>query len=77
MAVQIPRLSMAAMEATFAGWLVDDGSTVRAGDPLYRLETDKVETEVEAAVDGTVRHGDVLADEVYPVGTMVGEIVVE
>ncbi len=33
-------------------WLVDDGSTVAAGDPVVVVDTDKAETELEAPVSG-------------------------
>ena len=33
-------------------WLVDDGSTVAAGDPVVVIDTDKAETELEAPVSG-------------------------
>jgi len=72
--VIIPRLGMTMTEATLLEWAVADGSTVAAGDVLYRIETDKVETDCEAPASGTVRQtvepGGVLA-----VGTVIGEIV--
>ncbi len=33
-------------------WLVDDGSTVAAGDPVVVIDTDKAETELEAPASG-------------------------
>lgn len=33
-------------------WLVYDGSTVAAGDPVVVIDTDKAETELEAPVSG-------------------------
>ncbi len=47
--------------------------TLQAGDVLYRLETDKVETDCEATASGVVRHK-VDPGEVYAVGTVIGEI---
>ena len=45
--VQVPKLTMAATDAVFLGWLVDDGATVEAQQPIYTVATDKVEVEVE------------------------------
>lgn len=72
--VVIPRLGMTMTEATLLEWAVPDGSAVEAGEVLYRLETDKVETDCEAPASGTVRHG-VEPGGVHPVGTVIGEIV--
>lgn len=38
--------------ARFSQWLVELGATVKAGDPLLELETDKVAMEVPAPADG-------------------------
>jgi len=71
--VMIPRLGMTMTEATLVEWVVGDGEAVEAGAVLYRIETDKVETDCEAPTSGVVRHG---ADpgEVYAVGAVIGEI---
>jgi 2-oxoglutarate dehydrogenase E2 component (dihydrolipoamide succinyltransferase) len=71
--VVIPRLGMTMTEATLVEWVVADGASVEAGEVLYRLETDKVETDCEAATSGIVRHK-VGPGEVYAVGTVIGEI---
>lgn len=71
--INIPKLGVAMTEGVLVEWLVDDGSEVVAGQPIYLLETDKVENEVEAPTSGVIR---ILADEgdTYGVGTSVGEI---
>lgn len=60
-------------EGTLVEWLVSDGDTVQPGDILYRIETDKVENEIEAPVAGTVRITGV-EGETYDVGTQIGSI---
>jgi 2-oxoglutarate dehydrogenase E2 component (dihydrolipoamide succinyltransferase) len=72
--LNMPKLSMAATEATFVEWLVDDGAPVAEGEPIYAVATDKVENEVEAPATGILRHGEAEADEDYPVGTRMGAI---
>jgi biotin carboxyl carrier protein len=72
--VQMPKLSMAASDATFIEWLVSDGERVEEAQPLYTVATDKVETEVDAPASGILRHGDVTPEEVYEIGYQVGTI---
>jgi len=71
--IQIPKLGVAMTEGTLVEWAVADGDVVDAGQVLYRLETDKVENEVESPVSGPIRLV-AAAGETYPVGTVVAEI---
>lgn len=72
--VKIPKLAISMTEGTLLSWLVEDGQTVSAGDPLYVLETDKVETEIQSPDAGVAR---LLGSsgEVYPIGALIAEIV--
>jgi pyruvate/2-oxoglutarate dehydrogenase complex dihydrolipoamide acyltransferase (E2) component len=71
--VRVPKLSLAVSEASLIEWLVDDGAPVTEGQPLYVVETEKVETEVPAVASGVLhRLGE--AGETYPVGTEIGTI---
>jgi pyruvate/2-oxoglutarate dehydrogenase complex dihydrolipoamide acyltransferase (E2) component len=69
----IPKLAVSMTEGTLVEWLVEDGAEVIAGDPVYRIETDKTEAEIEAPVSG-VLHIEAEAGEVLEVGTPIGEI---
>jgi pyruvate/2-oxoglutarate dehydrogenase complex dihydrolipoamide acyltransferase (E2) component len=60
-------------EGTLVEWLVRDGQSVQAGDVLYRIETDKVENDIEAPVGGTIRITGVAGDT-YDVGVQIGSI---
>jgi pyruvate/2-oxoglutarate dehydrogenase complex dihydrolipoamide acyltransferase (E2) component len=71
--VMIPKLSVAAHEATLVEWLVADGVAVGEGDPIYIVETEKVETEIVAPVAG-VLHVSGVPGETYDVGTEIGYI---
>jgi pyruvate dehydrogenase E2 component (dihydrolipoamide acetyltransferase) len=73
MEVNIPRLGVGMTEGTLVSWLVEHGGTVEPGQPLYVLETDKVEGEVAAPAGGVVVHL-VPAGETYPVGTPIAAI---
>lgn len=69
----IPQLGVTMAEGVLSNWLVEDGSAVVAGQPVYLLETDKTETEIEAPAAGIVRFR-VAAGSTYPVGAVVAEI---
>ncbi len=72
--LNMPKLTMAATEATFLEWLVEDGAAVTEGQPIYSVSTDKVDTEVESPASGVLRHGEAEFEVDYPVGTQVGSI---
>ena len=74
MEVKIPKLGVATTEALLTTWLVADGDEVAAGDPLYEVETDKVESEIESPSDGVVRILVEAGGEALPVGTLIAEI---
>jgi pyruvate/2-oxoglutarate dehydrogenase complex dihydrolipoamide acyltransferase (E2) component len=69
----IPKLAVSMTEGTIAEWLVEDGATVEAGQPIYRIETDKTDAEIESPVGG-VLHIEADPGEVLEVGTPIGEI---
>jgi pyruvate dehydrogenase E2 component (dihydrolipoamide acetyltransferase) len=71
--INIPKLGVSMTEGTLVHWMVADGDTVAPGDVLYRLETDKVENDIEAPVGGVVRCTG-LEGETYPVGAQIGAI---
>ena len=70
----IPKLQMSTTEGKLSEWLVEDGATVEAGQPIYSLETDKSVQEIEAPESGKLVQKKP-AGETYPVGTEIGEIV--
>src|SRR6266851_5468974 len=61
--VLMPALSPTMTEGKIARWVKSEGDTVRAGDVLAEIETDKATMEVEAVDEG------VLAKIVIPEGT--------
>ena len=72
-AIKIPQAGVAVTEGTIAEWFVADGGTIQTGEPLYRMETEKVEMDVESPASGVV-HILGTAGETYPVGHDVGYI---
>ena len=71
--INIPKLGVSMSEGTLVEWLVQDGEQVTEGQVLYRIETDKVENDVESPVAGVVRITGV-EGETYDVGDPIGEI---
>jgi len=53
--VKMPQLSLTMTEGTIGKWLKREGETVRKGEPLYEVETDKVINEVDAPASGVLR----------------------
>lgn len=54
--VLLVKAGMTMTEGAVAEWYVPNGGTVEYGQPLYRMETEKIELEVEAEASGTVHH---------------------
>ena len=53
--ITIPRLGWNMDEGVFVGWLKNDGDAVKAGEPLFSLESDKAVQEIESLDAGILR----------------------
>jgi pyruvate/2-oxoglutarate dehydrogenase complex dihydrolipoamide acyltransferase (E2) component len=73
MEVRMPKLGMEMTEGMLSRWLVDDGATVEKGQPIYEVETEKVQSEISATEAGRL-HQTALAGETYAVGTVLGRL---
>ncbi len=71
--IRIPKPGDAITEAVLAKVLVADGESVAEGEPLYELETDKVEMVIDAPWSGVVSWT-VEVGATYPVGTLIATI---
>jgi pyruvate dehydrogenase E2 component (dihydrolipoamide acetyltransferase) len=68
---QMPKLGLTMEEGLILEWLVDDGAEVREGMPVLIVQTDKVDTEVEAPAAGRInRIG--AAGETFACGQQIG-----
>jgi pyruvate/2-oxoglutarate dehydrogenase complex dihydrolipoamide acyltransferase (E2) component len=72
--VRLPKWGVSMTEATVVRWHRTQGDQVREGEALVDLETDKVETTMDAPTSGTVEIR-VDAGESVPVGTVLAVIV--
>ena len=73
--LKMPALSPTMEEGTLAKWLVKEGDTVKSGDILAEIETDKATMEFEAIDDGVI--GKILipeGTEGVKVGTVIAVI---
>ncbi len=67
----MPKLGLTMEEATIVAWLVPDGSEVDRGTVILQIETDKVESDVEASGSG-VLHITGAVGETYECGDRIG-----
>jgi pyruvate/2-oxoglutarate dehydrogenase complex dihydrolipoamide acyltransferase (E2) component len=54
--IYLVKVGMNMTEGVVEEWYVADGGTVEKGELLYRLETEKVNLDVDAEQSGTVKH---------------------
>lgn len=74
--ITVPRLDWIMEQGTFAGWLKGDGAAIRAGEPLFALETEKAMQDIDSLDAGILhipadgpRQGDIVM-----VGAVIGFI---
>ena len=70
----VPSFGDSIINATVAAWLKEDGETVKPGDALITLETDKVSADVEATEAGILHHS-VEEGDTVDIGAKLGYIV--
>ncbi|AMR03089.1 dihydrolipoamide acetyltransferase family protein [Bacillus thuringiensis] len=73
MAVEVvmPKLGMAMKEGIITSWNIKAGDNVAKGELIASINSEKIETEIEAPVDGTVLDIAVSEDEGVPPGTVI------
>ena len=72
--VIMPKMGLDMTEGVIVRWLKQEGDTVEKGEPLLEVETDKVVTEVESSVNGTLVEIVASEDEEVEVGKTIGWI---
>jgi pyruvate/2-oxoglutarate dehydrogenase complex dihydrolipoamide acyltransferase (E2) component len=76
--VLMPALSPTMEEGTLAKWLVKVGDTVKSGDVIAEIETDKATMEVEAVDEGVIEallvpEGTEAVKVNFPIARLAGE----
>lgn len=76
MAVEVilPKVDMDMTTGTISVWHVRDGDTVKKGQALFDIETDKAAMEIESPGDGVIRIGNAPEKAVVAIGTVVAMI---
>jgi pyruvate/2-oxoglutarate dehydrogenase complex dihydrolipoamide acyltransferase (E2) component len=76
-AVRVPSLGQSATDATIVTWEAKAGDSVRAGDVLAVVETDKTTVEVVAPTDGILGPHLVDVGTECPIGTLIAEVLTD
>ncbi len=74
MDVIMPQLGETVQEGIVALWYKKVGDAVKADEPLFDVETDKVTTEIPAPATGVLKAIFVEPGVAVPVGTKLAEI---
>ena len=74
MDVIMPQLGETVTEGTVANWYKKVGDTVRADEPLFDVETDKVTTEIPSIASGVLKAILVEPGTTVQVGTVLAVI---
>ena len=72
--ITVPTLGESVTEATVSKWLKSQGEKVIADEPIVELETDKVNVEVPAPINGVLGSIEVNEGETVNVGSLLGTI---
>src|SRR5258707_2506953 len=72
-AITVPGVGESITEGILSRWLKADGSAVKAGEPLFELETDKANNVVPASASGVLKIN-VAEGETVEIGATVGTI---
>jgi pyruvate dehydrogenase E2 component (dihydrolipoamide acetyltransferase) len=72
--IYLPKYGMTMTEALIVGWLVREGDEVQEGQPLVTIETEKVNSAVEAPASGRLVEICFGEDESPVVGAILGYI---
>ena len=74
MDILMPQLGETVAEGKITTWFKSIGDTIKPGDNLFEIETDKVSMEVPATAAGVLGEIRVAAGEVAPVGAVVAVV---
>ncbi|HXF60146.1 MAG TPA: biotin/lipoyl-containing protein, partial [Caldilineaceae bacterium] len=72
--VYMPALGMNQETGTLLRWFKAEGETVRQGEPLMEVATDKTDVEIEAPASGILRNVTAAAGDEVPVGQVIALI---
>ncbi|MEX2481646.1 MAG: acetoin dehydrogenase dihydrolipoyllysine-residue acetyltransferase subunit [Gammaproteobacteria bacterium] len=71
-AITMPKWGLSMQEGKLMEWLVDEGTSLKPGDPVMDIETEKIANTFEALDAGVLRRKVAQVDEVLPIGALLG-----
>ncbi len=71
--VILPKTGIYEGDVVLVEWLVEEGARVSAGDPIFVIESEKVEMDIEAEAGGWL-HQEAEPGLEAPIGTRIGVI---
>ncbi|MHC6181115.1 dihydrolipoamide acetyltransferase family protein [Clostridium sp. JNZ X4-2] len=72
--IRMPQLGLTMTEGTIVNWLKQVGDTVKKGEPVLEIETDKLTSEIESEADGVLLAACANEGEDVPVKGLLGVI---
>lgn len=72
--VILPKVDMDMATGTVSKWYVADGDTVKKGQPVFDIETDKAAMEIESPADGVIRIKETRTGVALPIGEVLAVI---
>ncbi len=72
--IYMPKFGMTMTEGVIMQWLKKEGDRVVQGEPLLTVETEKVDTDIEAPASGTLVSIQYEAGDEAPVGEIIAYI---
>ena len=70
----MPKQGLQMTEGTILEWLIKEGGTVTAGQPLFEMETDKLTITIDAPVEGSLLKIVHPAGDTVPITTVIAYI---
>jgi len=75
--ILMPKWGLTMKEGKLSKWLKSEGESVKAGEAIFEVETDKITNVVEATADGVLYQILVPEEDTVPVKTTVGVLAAE
>ena len=72
--VLMPKLDIAMEQGIIVKWFKKEGETIKKGEPLFEVSTEKVATEIQSEVSGTVSKIKFSVDDTVKVGEIIALI---